>query len=60
MEARLFRVEEVTGPGTLPAGDYAIRRGDHIILDIALREPITVRDLQPLVIDILSRRVATA
>ena len=58
MKAVLFRVEEVTKPGTLPAGQYAIRRGSRIILDIDLREPMSVRELRPLVLNVLSGRAA--
>ena len=46
---KLYRLTEVTEPGTLEPGRYIATRGDLILLDVELDEPTRPRDLIPLV-----------
>lgn len=55
MQARLFRVEEVTEPGILPAGRYMFAVDSEIMVDIELRAPMRPRDLRPLIVQAFAR-----
>lgn len=48
--AKLFRVEEVTERGVLPAGRYLFAVGSEIMMDVDLPEPMRPRDLKPVIL----------
>lgn len=49
MPAKLYRVEEVSAPGILPAGTYVALRDGRVIMEVEVKQPTRPRDLIPLV-----------
>jgi hypothetical protein len=43
---RLFRVDEVTEPGMLPAGHYIITRGERVLVETEILQATRPRDLR--------------
>ena len=54
MPATLYRVEEITDPGTLPAGRYLFTRQKRIIVEIELHGPTHPRNLKAMVRSVLT------